>query len=701
MTIKDKITCSPARVVIAGNPNSGKTTLFNALTGLRYKVGNYPGVTVERKIGSINLSENERAVLVDVPGIYTLSNFSEDEQVATKILFGSYPKEAPPDIVIAVIDCTNLERNLYFLSQLIDFGYPIVVALTMGDLANKVGIQIHSELLAKELDLPIVPIHANKKHGLEELKSTLLKTIESSKTSSKKFTWCKDYPEVIQATTILGNKIIEAEPSLPKSTATLLGLGIASDSFFAHSNKQTDKKSDELTKVIEETKQIISKNGLDPLSFDTTLRYIWANKVFTRSSQVQQATGLLSEKIDKILTNRVSGFLTFILLMAMLFQSIFIWAVAPMEYIASGINFISQTLSNLLPEGSMFSSLVVDGIVAGVGNVLVFVPQIAILFFLLSLLEDSGYLARAAYVMDRVMRPFGLQGRSFIPLLSSFACAIPGILSTRTIASKADRLATILIAPLMSCSARLPVYSVLISACIPSTLTYFGLSAQGITLLGMYLLGVVVAAIVSLILKLTILKGEPALFVMEMPPLRRPSLTTVFYDVYDRVRSFIKDAGTMILACSIVLWFLASFPKPPAEYTESPVRYSMAGRLGSFIEPAIKPLGFNWEIGISLIASFAAREVFISSLATIYQLDAEEDQGSLIAVLKRKNSEGSFTTRTALSLMVFYVFACQCMSTLAVTRRETGSWSWVVLMFSYMTILAWSMSYLTYNYLLL
>lgn len=688
----NQITCSPLRVVIAGNPNSGKTTLFNALTGLRYKVGNYPGVTVERKIGSIELSKEDRALLVDVPGIYTLSNFSEDEQVATRILFGSFPGESAPDAIIAVIDCTNLERNLYFLSQLIDFGYPLVVALSMGDLAEKRGIQIHSELLSKELDLPVVPVNANLGHGLEELKSTLLKTVKTPHLSTKKFYWCREHPDVLNKISELGVKVLSLKPSLPECTAPLLGLGLISDSLFT--------KSESLKAEIQSTKAIITSEGLDPISFEPTLRYLWVNKVFTRSSHIRQPTSRLSEQIDWFLTNRVTGLIAFFGLMAILFQSIFLWAEAPMELINSAISLSSNFLSKLLPEGSLVSSLLVDGIVAGVGNVLVFIPQIAILFFLLGLLEDSGYLARAAYVMDRVMRPFGLQGRSFIPLLSSFACAIPGILSTRTIASKSDRLATILIAPLMSCSARLPVYSVLISACIPSTLTYFGMSLQGITLLGMYLLGVIVAGIVSLILKLTILKGDPALFLMEMPPLRIPSLRTVYFDVYDRVRSFIKNAGTMILACSVVLWFLASFPKPPENYSESPVRYSIAGRLGGALEPLIKPLGFNWEIGVSLIASFAAREVFISSLATIYQLESDEDQGSLINALKVRNENGTFTTKTAVSLMVFYVFACQCMSTLAVTRRETGSWGWVGLMFGYMTVLAWGMSYLFYNFIL-
>ena len=362
---------------------------------------------------------------------------------------------------------------------------------------------------------------------------------------------------------------------------------------------------------------------------------------------------------------------------------------------------LSDFLSTILPEGDL-KSLIIDGAVAGVGNVLIFIPQIAILVFLLTLLEDSGYLARAAFLMDRIFRPFGLQGRSFVPLLSSFACAIPGIISTRTIANRSDRLATILIAPLMSCSARLPVYTVLIGACIPHELVFGIFSLQGIVLLSMYLLGIVAALLVSLVLKLTILKGKPSLFVMEMPPFRRPKLTNGLREAFDRSRDFIQSAGSMILACSILLWALASYPKfdtvdanGTALTKSEQLKMSYAGQIGSVIEPVIKPLGFDWQIGVAILTSFAAREVFVSTLATMYNIEEDsegEDDGGSLSLKERiqaKNLTGEFTTASAVSLMIFYVFACQCMSTLAICKRETGHWGWSVLMFCYMTVLAY------------
>jgi ferrous iron transport protein B len=622
-------------IVIAGNPNCGKTTLFNALTGLRYKVANYPGVTVERKKGTIALSSEVKKTITDLPGIYSLGSLSEDEEVATKSLRGEYPDESVPEAIIAVLDSGNLERNLYLLTQLIDLEIPIVVALTMGDLALKKGIRVHSELLSKELGLEVVPVDTSKGTGLKTLKEKVSKILRTRTLSIKLHAW-KKYEENLGA--------------------------------------------------------------LDSESRDASARYQWIHSIFKKVVDKKTPTSRASETVDHYLTHVLTGPIIFALIMGSIFQAIFLWAEIPMNLIDSGVSWLSEFLSGIIPE-SMFRSLLIDGVIAGVGNVVVFVPQIAILFFLLGILEDTGYLSRAAYVMDRLMRPFGLQGRSFIPLLSSFACAIPGIMSARTIASRTDRLTTILIAPLMSCSARLPVYTVLIAACVPDTRVLNFFSLQGLVLLIMYLLGVVGAALVSWILKMTILRGTPSLFLMEMPGVRMPVLKTVFWEAYDRVGTFLKSAGTIILACSVVLWFLASFPAPPENLPEdiSPVKYSFAGYMGRAIEPVIKPLGFNWEIGVAIIASFAAREVFISALATIYTLDDDDNSGSLISLLKKKNESGVFTTRAALSLMVFYVFACQCMSTLAICRKETGSWSWVFLMFAYMSVLAYGMSYLTYN----
>lgn len=674
------------RIVLAGNPNSGKTTLFNKLTGLRYKVGNYPGVTVEKKASKLVI-ENKKISLVDLPGIYSLGSFSEDELIATRSLFGSLDDDPPPDLIIAVADASNLERNLYFVTQLIDLGVPVILALTMLDVAEKKGIRVHSELLSRELDIPVIPIRVAEGKGLSELKKTAIKFLITKKISNKRLSWFHEN-NFLESAKKIGEHVREYKPFLSQNVDILIGITLISDAFAT--------KNDSLKKIIFEEKEKLLTQNIDPESYEASSRYLWINKIYKSSVQLRKANNNFANFIQSLLVHKVFGVIFFIAVMSFVFQGIFLWAETPMEKIELLISFLSEHLSLILPEG-LLKSLILDGIIAGVGNVIIFIPQIAILFFLLGILEDSGYLSRAAYVMDRVMRPLGLQGRSFIPLLSSFACAIPGIMSTRTIASRMDRLATILVAPLMSCSARLPVYAVLIAAFIPKDKNFLGLSLQGITLLVMYTLGVVFAGLVSFILKRTLLRGEPSLFLMEMPPLRLPVLTTVLRDVYDRVLSFIKNAGTMILACSIILWFLASFPRDVEHGGAIDVQHSYAAKIGKTIEPIIKPLGFNWEIGVGLIASFAAREVFVSTLATIYNLDSEDQSPSLIKVLKEKNRIGAFTLPSALSLMVFYVFACQCMSTLAVCKRETGSWWWVGLMFGYMTILAYSMSFFTYQ----
>ncbi len=687
---EQKLSGQKVRIAIAGNPNCGKTTLFNALTGLRYKVANYPGVTVERKRGNLNLTNFTNAIISDLPGTYSLSGTSEDEVIATSVLLGEIKDEPVPDCIIAVIDAANLERNLYLVSQLIDFGIPMVIALNMIDLAESRGVQVHSELLSRALDVPVIPIVASKSQGLTQLREAVDSLLRSGHVSSKRFGWLgNDSPYRTEAEQ-LGKLYLEKHHSSEHAGAIFAGSNLLSDSFKADSPDLSIRVSTARVKLTE--------SKIDSFSFEPTNRYGWINKIVKTCSSIDpQAKSQFADKMDSLFTHRIWGCLIFVSVMALIFQSIFLWAQLPMDFIESGVSLAGDWLNHFLPEGQL-RSLIVDGILAGVGNVLVFVPQIALLFFFLGLLEDSGYLSRAAFVMDRVMRPFGLQGRSFIPLLSSFACAIPGIMSSRTIPSRSDRLATIMIAPLMSCSARLPVYAVLIAACIPPLVVGGIFSLQGLTMLGMYLLGVVGAAFVALILKHTVLKGEPAILVMEMPPIRMPSIKVVLREVFDRALTFVKSAGTVILACSIVLWVLGSYPKLPENTPGSELEYSYAGRIGKSMEPVLSPIGLNWQMGVGILASFAAREVFVSALATVYNLESSDDASeSLIEILKRKNVEGSFTTLSAISLMVFYVFACQCMSTLAVCRRETGSWGWTVFMFVYMTALAYAASLVVYQ----
>lgn len=695
-----------AQIAVAGNPNCGKTTLFNGLTGLRYKVANYPGVTVESKRGKVALSGFDSLTLVDLPGIYSLSGRSLDEQIASCSLLGiphpgnsrgnskkaSIPKETTeaPDAIVAVVDSSNLERNLYLVTQLIDLGLPVCLALNMGDLAEEHGIEVHREVLSRELDVPVVSILAKKKVGFERLMGVVSQQLSTPKPSQRRFRWMKESPVYEEEAQRLGKLYLQGGPRAEnEDSARLLGSALLADSMIV---------PQELLLEVEQSRAILFDEGIDPYSFEATARYQWINSIVRRAVyQEAPAQGSFSERLDTVLSHRIWGTLTFLLIMATVFQSIFTWAQVPMELIDGAFSFLGASLSSLLPEG-VLRSLLVDGVIAGVGNVVIFIPQIALLFFFLGLLEDSGYLARAAFLMDRVMRPFGLQGRSFIPLLSSFACAIPGILSSRTIPSWADRMATIMVAPLMSCSARLPVFAVLIAAFIPSHAVLGVVSLQGLVLLGMYLLGIIGAAFIAWLLKLSLLRGKPALFVMEMPPLRRPSLKVVTRDVGDRVLTFLKTAGTTILACSILLWVLASYPRPPEGVTTGRVQYSFAGKIGHAMEPVLKPLGFTWEVGVGILTSFAAREVFVSTLATVYNLDESGDTNtSLIETLKKKRNGGDFSLPSALSLMVFYVFACQCMSTLAVCKRETGSWGWTGFMFAYMTVLATVAAFATFH----
>lgn len=676
-------------VAVAGNPNCGKTTLFNQLTGLRYKVANYPGVTVERKFGTVTLPSGLAATIVDLPGIYSLSGLSIDEQIATDTLLGAGGFDSP-DCIVVVLDASHLERNLYLTSQILDLGLPTVIALNMVDIAEERGIKIYAELLQRELGVPIIKLVASKRVGIDDLTRALDELSRAGSVSTKAGAWiATDHPYYNEAISLASKVYGPSVENRPTSAKLLLGsLLLSGNVSISDSHMQQH--------IVASRESLRSQ---DCTSFEATKRYEWINKIVERSVVVGSALSrtTLGAKIDSLLTHRIWGYVIFIAIFSLLFQGIFTFAEAPMQLIEKLIGVVSTAIGQQLPDGP-FKSLILDGILAGVGNILIFVPQIAILFFLLSLLEDSGYLARAAFLMDRVMRPLGLQGRSFIPLLSSFACAIPGILSTRTIPSWADRMATIMIAPLMSCSARLPVYTVLIAAFIPNTKLLGLFSMRGTMMLGMYLLGIVAAVVSGRILKLVAFRGKPALFVMEIPSVRLPLVRNAIREAFDRAIVFITTAGTTILFCSVVLWFLASYPTPPKDFDGGRVEYSIAGRIGKTIEPVIKPLGFNWEVGIGILASFAAREVFVSTLATVYRLDDDDpDSQSLVLSLQERNRKGTFSTVSAISLMIFFVFACQCMSTLAVTKRETGGWFWPGVMFTYMTVLAYAASFTFYT----
>ncbi|HEY2866778.1 MAG TPA: ferrous iron transport protein B [Pyrinomonadaceae bacterium] len=639
-------------IALAGNPNAGKTTLFNALTGLKQKVANYPGVTVERKQGTWRLPQGA-ADLIDLPGLYSLDATSLDEQIAREVITGNVAGQPKPDAVVAVVDATNLERNLYLVTQLFEFGVPVVVALTMIDVFEKQKHEIDTQKLERLLNVPVVPVNAKTGRGRNEL--------------AKKVT-----------------EVVRARPQVPHELNGDLADQPQHAKIFARYKF--------ISNVVQET---VKHNDKEDHRF--------------------------SEKIDRVLTHKFFGLVILVGVLLLVFQAIFSWASLPMDLLDKGFGSLGDWLRAVMPAG-VLTDLVVDGIVAGVGGVLVFLPQILLLFLFISLLEDTGYMARAAFLLDRLMSRVGLHGKAFLPLMSSFACAIPGIMATRTIESRRDRFATILIAPFMSCSARLPVYSLIIAAFFAGQTIFGVISVGAVLMLAMYSLGIFVAIIVAFILKRTLLKAPPPPFLMELPPYRLPNFRTVVQNVITRAWLFVKRAGTVILAISIILWALTYFPRSsqqsaisdqpnavvdassaPDSLPESEhIQHSFAGTLGHAIEPAIRPLGFDWKIGVALIASFAAREVLVSTLSIIYNVGKDDDAQSqtLVQALhdaKRDDGTQAWTPLTGLTLMVFFVLAMQCMSTVAVVRRETNSWRWPIFMITYMTGLAYVAAMLTFQ----
>jgi ferrous iron transport protein B len=727
--------------VLTGNPNCGKTTLFNSLTGLRAKVGNYPGVTVERKEGKLQGSPAGSDIKVlDLPGTYSLSPQSLDEQVARDVLFHRIPEVPPPDVVVVVVDASNLQRNLYFATQVIELGYPTIIALNMIDVAEENGLSIDIEDLQKALGVAVVPIVASKGTGVPDLRNQIVSTIEKSQFEIIPRQFC----ELPQSFGQEAQKVVALlETTFPETHFQALaeGLLVLSDERFLVSSGEHYPQP--IRAAVAEARLRLEAQSIDWRSAAIEARY-------ARISAIEQAvvietqpdTETFSDKLDQILTHRVYGVLIFIGMMLLLFQSIFTFAKIPMDWMTTGVDFVGKAVGKAIPPGDL-NALLVDGVISGVGAVVVFLPQILLLFLFIAILEDSGYMARAAFLMDRLMSKVGLHGKSFIPMLSSFACAIPGIMATRTIESPKDRLVTILVAPLMSCSARLPVYTVLIAATIPDRRVAGILKLPGLTMLSMYLLGIIVALLMAWLFKKTLLKGATPMLIMELPPYKAPVPHVIFRHMWDRSRLFLRRAGTIILGINIILWFLATYPKsesigkafdqrraaiteaaakaPPTQpkvaadsvdaqiaelnKTESGerLRHSFAGYLGRAIAPFIAPLGMDWKMGIGIVGSFAAREVFVSTMSTVYNVgeaDDEEGTASLAKTMQEQvRPDGSplYTPLLGITLMVFYVFALQCVSTIAVVRRETNSWKWPVFQFIYMTALAWVLAFITWH----
>jgi ferrous iron transport protein B len=627
--VSEAALAAPLRLGLVGSPNSGKTTLFNALTGLRAKVGNYPGVTVERREGAARLDGRD-AVLIDLPGTYSLAPISPDEAVVTRVIAGEVPGVAPPDALVLTADACTLDRSLLLVAQALHLAKPACLVLTMADELRARGGELDAARLSAALGIPVVTVVGHRGVGLEQLRA------------------------------LIGRPESWSRPAI-----------------------------------------------LPPR--DALARAGWVDSVLASVLHRRPGQSRATAAVDRVVLHPLWGTLLFAAVMVLFFQLIFAWAQPAMDAIDGGVARAADAVHAALPAG-VLTDLLADGVIAGVGSVIVFLPQILLLFGLLYLLEDVGYMARAAFVVDRAMGRIGLEGRAFVSLLSSYACAVPGIMATRTIPSPRNRLVTILVAPLMTCSARLPVYALLIGTFVPAVTVWGPLGLQGLVLLGLYLAGSLAAFAVAALLKRTLLRGEDLPFYLELPPYRVPPLRLWLSQVWGSARAFLRRAGTIILLVSIGLWFLLSFPRseaPPGATPEAAARHALehsaAGTLGHAVEPLIAPLGFDWKIGVGLVASLAAREVIVATLAQVYAV-SESDEGGLREAVRRDRDPRTgalvFTPPTVAALLVFFVFALQCMSTLAVMRRETNSWRWPLFAFGYLLALAYAASFVTHRLVL-
>jgi len=698
------------RVALVGNPNTGKSTLFNTLTGLNQKIGNFPGVTVDKKTGICQLPDGRMAEIIDLPGTYSLYPKSQDESIVFSIL-ADQSNPLTPDLVVVILDATNLKRNLLLYSQVADLKIPVIIALNMVDLSKKAGITIDIDLFSKKLGVPVVPISARRKEGIDKLKAAI--------TFANKIALQE---ESIDVEAIAPQLIAEISRELKlENPYYALQLAHQHETIKFISPVQSDR--------IEELEKEFSFHSQKAQATETIARYNFINDLLYDTVKVPETAQdeTLSNKIDKVLTHKVFGFIIFFGVLLFMFQSIFSWSAYPMELIADLFVWVQNTLHHLLPAGPL-TGLLVDGVIGGLSGVMVFIPQIAILFAFISILEDTGYMSRVTFMMDKLMRKVGLNGKSVVPLIGGFACAVPSIMSTRTIENWKDRMITIMVTPLVTCSARLPIYTLLIALVVPNRNVWWLFNMQGLALTGMYVFSLISAIVVAFVFKL-ILKGrERGYFIMELPVYRMPRWNNVAYSMYDRSKAFVLQAGKVIIAVSVILWVLASYGpgdrfaridqkyRQP-QYTQrlnadelskavrsEKLENSYAGVLGHVIEPVIRPLGFDWKIGIALITSFAAREVFVGTMATIYSVEGSAEkmetvQKKMKTATNPETGQPVFSLAVAFSLMMFYAFAMQCASTVAVVYRETKNWRWPTLQFAYMTVLAYVASFVAYHLL--
>ncbi len=697
------------RVALVGNPNSGKTSLFNQLTGLNQKIGNYPGVTVDKKSGNCQINNSINAEILDLPGSYSIYPRSADERVVFETLFAEMHSEDPA-IVIVITDAVNLKRNMLLFSQVRDMGLPVVLALNMIDVARKSGIKIDAREISMNFNVPVVEITARNGEGIDKLKQ-VLQQYKLIPVNTPQFIGYEKYPELIREIKkeFKINNDYRAWQLAVHDPASLI-------SKTEREKLNALRLSYRLNANSSQAEETINRYGIINNSLDGAIVSSDENAKFT-----------LSDRIDKILTHRIWGYLIFFIILFLVFQAIFSWAEYPMNLIDRSFSYLSIFLKDVLPEG-MLSNLIVDGIIPGIGGILIFVPQIAILFAFVSLLEESGYMARVVYLMDKIMRKFGLNGRSIVPLISGVACAIPAIMATRSIDDWKDRLSTIFVAPLISCSARLPVYTILIALVVPSRHVLGFLNLQGLTLMGLYMLGFLAAILTALLVKILFKRKERSFLIMELPLYKVPRWKNVGLTLWEKSKTFVLVAGKIIIAISIILWVLANYgpgnkfknaeaivKSQPRMQNQSPVKIqrevaafrlenSYAGVIGKFIEPVIHPLGFDWKMGIAIVSSFAAREIFVGTMATLYSIGGNiDDTATIRSRLKSETNPDTglpvYTPAVAFSLIIYYVFAMQCMSTLAVVFKETKSIKWPLLQVVYMSGLAYLCSFVVYSIL--
>ena len=697
-------------IALIGNPNSGKSSMFNLLTGLNQKVGNFPGVTVEKKEGGFTLPGKQDCIVLDLPGTYSLYPRRTDEFVSYKQLMNPENGESI-DLAIVVADASNLRRNLLYVSQVIDLKIPVVVALTMVDLAKKRGIKIDVDCLSREMQVPVVVVNARTGKGIEQLKSTVSQMLQIEVTGQDFFPIEDLAKEAI-------NEMRELMPNLGNYGA--IHHLINHESFDLNSGTQNK---------IEEIEAKYKFNHTKIQAEDIQLRYKKIRQVMLKSVEEQsiEKRKMFSERLDHFFLHRTWGYLIMGVVLFILFQSVFWVAEYPMSLIETGVGMLGGWLGSVLTEG-WIADIVVNGILAGLGGILVFVPQIMILFGLITLLEDTGYMARISFLSDRIMRRVGLNGKSVMPMIGGFACAVPAIMSARNIENKKERLLTIMVTPFMSCSARLPVFTILASMIVPDKKILGIFSLQGFVLMGLYVLGIVIALLVSYVMNLFIKIKEKSFFILELPVYRQPRWKNILYTMVEKAKVFVFDAGKVIMVISLVLWAFSSFgpaekrdkieenyailikndpineDKYNTEKSSALLENSYAGIMGRSIEPVIRPLGYDWKIGIALITSFAAREVFVGTMATLYSVgeDADENSETLrnkMHAARRSDGTMVYTTATGYSLLIFYLLAMQCMSTLAVVKRETGSWKWPIIQLIYMTGLAYLLSFIAYQIL--